>query len=135
MHDLYNLKEMLVEELSEYGKSKDLSIGTLEIIDKLAHATKNIDKVIECYEGKAYSMNGSYDGRSYDDMSNGRSMRNGYYDYDGGMSGRRGRAANGRVVSRDGSDMARQLREMANKADDEQTRSEIERLAGKLEQM
>lgn len=133
MHDLYNLKEMLVKELEDYGKSKDLSVGTLDIIDTLAHSVKNIDKIIECYEEKSYSMNG--DGRSFDGMSNRYSMRNSYYDYDDGMSTRRGRAANGRFVSRDGSDMARQLREMANKSDDEHVRNEIERLAGKIEQM
>lgn len=129
MHDLYNLKEMLCEELANYGKSGDLSISTLEIIDKLAHATKNIGKVIESYEEQAYS---GYDNRSY---NNGRSYGNSYNDYDGGMSTRRGRARNGRFVSRDGSSMARQLREMAEQAPDEKTRSEIERLAGKVESM
>ena len=118
MHELYNLKEMLVEELANYGKANDLSLSSLEVIDKLAHATKNIDKVIECYEEQSYSMDDSYMG--------GRSYR---------MSTRRGRAKNGRFVSRDGSDMARQLRDMANNAHDEQTRSEIERLASKIEQM
>lgn len=127
MHDIYNLKEMLVKELEDYGKSNDLSIGTLDIIDTLAHSVKNLDKIIDCYEQKSYSMN--------DGMNNRRSMRNSYYDYDDGMSTRRGRGANGRFVSRDGSDMARQLREMAHNSDDEHVKSEIERLAGKIEQM
>lgn len=132
MHELYNLKEMLVEELAGYGKSKDLSLSTLEIIDKLAHATKNIDKVIECYEEQSYSMDGgSYNGRSY----RGGYSRDGYYYDGGGMSGRRGRAANGRFVSRDGSHMVRQLREMAEEAQDEQTREKIERLAHEIEKM
>lgn len=125
MHDLYNLKEMLVEELSEYGKKGDVSLSSLEIIDKLAHATKNIDKVIECYEGK------SYNNRSYGDGSY-RMSRNDYYD---NYSGRRGRAMNGRFVSRDGSEMAHQLREMMNDAPDERMKSEIERLATKIETM
>lgn len=126
MHELYNLKEMLVEELARYGEQKDLSISTLEIIDKLAHATKNVEKIIECYDEQSYSN------RGYSDR---RSMRNSYNDYDDGMSHRRGRAMNGRFVSRDGSSMARQLREMANDAHDEQTRDEIERLASKIESM
>ena len=125
MHDLYNLKEMLVEELSEYGKKGDVSLSSLEIIDKLAHATKNIDKVIECYEDKSYS-NRSYGDDSY------RMSRNDYYD---NYSGRRGRARNGRFVSRDGSEMAHQLREMMNDAPDERMKSEIERLATKIESM
>ena len=127
MHDSYNLKEMLVEELAEYGKKKDVSLSDLEVLDKLAHATKNIDKVIECYQEQAYS-NRSYDGGSY------RMSRNDYNDY-GNYSGRRGRARNGRFVSRDGSEMAHQLREMMNDAPDDRMKSEIERLASKIESM
>ena len=119
MHELYNLKEMLVEELARYGEHDDLSIATLEIIDKLAHSAKNVGKVIECYEEQSYSK------RGYSD----RDMR------DGGMSHRRGRAMNGRFVSRDGSSMVRHLREMAEETSDEQIRDEIERLASKIEGM
>ena len=55
MHDLYNLKEMLVKELEEFGKSGNLSKTSLDTIDKLAHATKNVAKVIECCEEDKYS--------------------------------------------------------------------------------
>ena len=126
MHELYNLKEMLVEELARYGESQDLSLSTLEIIDKLAHAAKNVEKVIECYDEQSYSK------RGYSDRN---SMRNSYYDHEGGMSHRRGRAMNGRFVSRDSSSMVHQLRDMAENAQDERTRSEIERLAEKIESM
>lgn len=112
MHELYNLKEMLVEELARYGGSQDLSISTLEIIDKLAHAAKNVEKVIECYDSQTYSKR-DREGNSY----------------------RRGRAMNGRFVSRDSSSMVHQLREMADNAQDERTRDEIERLAEKIESM
>lgn len=135
MHDLYNLKEMLCEELANYGKTKDLSLSTLEIIDKLAHATKNVEKIIESYEEQAYSGR-SYDGFGGSERSR-RSMRGSYADsyLDGGMSGRRGRAANGRFISRDGSEMARELRELMLEAPDEHLKSEIRRLAEKIETM
>ena len=83
MHDLYKLKDNLVKELEELGK-QDLSKSTLETVDKLAHAAKNVAKVIECCEEEEYSMamgsgdsrrggysrRGSYaDGRSYMDGS------------------------------------------------------------------
>ena len=83
MHDLYKLKDNLVKELEELGK-QDLSKSTLETVDKLAHAAKNVAKVIECCEEDeysmamgggysrrgGYSMRGSYaDGRSYMDGS------------------------------------------------------------------
>ncbi len=145
MHDLYKLKETLVKELEEMGKSGDLSKSALEDIDKLAHAAKNVAKVIEACEEEEYSnamgrgrsyRGGSYrDGRSYEGMSNRQYSRDGYYYDDGGMSTRRGRAANGRFVSRDSSNMARQLREMMNEAEDDYTRSELQKLADKMEQM
>jgi len=146
MHDLYKLKETLVKELEDYGKSGDLSKSALDDIDKLAHAAKNVTKVIEACEEEEYSRAGgmsrrggySYyrDGRSYDDGGmSGRYSRDGYYYDDGGMSTRRGRAANGRFVSRDGSQMARQLREMMAQADDDYTRSELQKLADKMDQM
>lgn len=134
MHDLYNLKEMLCNELSAYGRGAELSPSSLEMVDKLAHAAKNVAKVIECCEEEQYSMdNGSYEGsnRSY----RGGYSRGGYYNDDGGMSTRRGRARNGRFVSRDGSEMARKLREMMESAPDESSKYEIQRLAERMEQM
>lgn len=86
MHNLYNLKESLIKELEDYGKEGSVSRSNIEIIDKLAHAAKNVAKVIECCEEDEYSMamsngysrrgrysrRGSYaDGSSYGDMSNG----------------------------------------------------------------
>lgn len=134
MHDLYNLKDMLCKELEQYGKSKDLTTSSLDVIDKLAHAAKNVGKVIECCEEEEYSSRGG----SYEGNSMRGSYRGGYsrdYYGDDGMSHRRGRAANGRFVSRDGSEMAHRLRDMADNADDERMKREIERLADKMESM
>lgn len=64
-----------------------------------------------------------------------RYSMDGYYYDDGGMSNRRGRAMNGRFVSRDGGEMARRLREMMDEAPDASTKNEIMRLADRLEQM
>lgn len=134
MHELYNLKEMLCEELSNYGRSKELSPSSLEMIDTLAHACKNVCKIIESKDEEMYSMDGgSYRGGSY--YGNSRYSRDGYYYDDGGMSGRRGRARNGRFVSRDASEMARKLREMVEEAPDEASKRDIQRLAEKMEQM
>lgn len=73
MHKLYELKDMLCKELEEYG-SKELNVGDLDVIDKLSHAIKNIDKIIEAYDE---------DGMSYDGGS-----------YEGGVSYRRGGRSN-----------------------------------------
>ena len=55
MKDLYKLKESLISELADYGKSGGLTSSSLDTIDKLAHATKNVAKVIECCEDEEYS--------------------------------------------------------------------------------
>lgn len=51
MHKLYELKETLCDELEKYGDRKELSAGTLDVVDKLAHTIKNLDKIIDKYEG------------------------------------------------------------------------------------
>ena len=128
MHDLYNLKEMLIKELSDYGKDGGVSMTSLGTIDTLAHACKNVCKIIECEDGGGYSKG---------DHSYRGGYSNGYYDYgdEMGRSYRRGRGADGRFVSRDATEMSRKLREMADKATDEATRREIERIAEKVEYM
>ena len=143
MHELYELKEKLCRELEEYGK-KDLSAGGLEVVDKLAHTVKNLDKIIENYEESEYSGNMGNMGGSY--ASGGRDYRGGSYRYDGGMSYARGRGRNARRdsmgryssergYSRDAQDMADQLRDLMEDAPDETVRRDIERLLRKIEQM
>ena len=129
MHKLYDLKEMLCEELEQFGSRDRLSSGSLDTVDKLAHAAKNVSKLIEMCEEPEYSR----DNGMHDRMSR-RYSNDGYY-YGDGNSYRRGRAANGRFVSRDGSEMARRLREMMNEAPDDSTRQEIQRLAERVENM
>lgn len=74
MHELYKLKDDLVKELETLGK-QGISKSNIEMVDKLAHAAKNVGKVIECCEDEKYSNRGysrrmSYaDGRSYADGS------------------------------------------------------------------
>ena len=68
MHEIYEIKEKLMQELADYG-SKELSAGMLPTIDLLAHAIKNLCKIIEAAEEEGeYSMTGgSYErgGNSY----------------------------------------------------------------------
>ena len=149
MKDLYELKKMLVDMLNEYSKKRDLSSSALQMVDTLAHACKNVCKIIEfCEQEEMGGMSNSRDRSFYGGGSNrsyyGGSYDGGSYDGDGsygygsyydGMSNRRGRAANGRFVSRDGGEMARQLREMMNQAPDEQTRRELQKVVEKMENM
>ena len=123
MHKLYELKEMLCDELKEYGDKDKLDVSSLEIVDTLAHAIKNIDKIIEAGE-EDYSMRGSY----YDDGSymRGRS----YAKRD--SRGRYSRMRND--YSRD-NDMVMELRDLMNDASDEHTRRELQKMISKMENM
>ena len=73
MDKLYELKEMLCRELEKYA-GKEISASTLEYVDKLAHAIKNLDKIIEAKEENSYAM-----GRSY---RRGMSNRGSYGNYE-----------------------------------------------------
>ena len=135
MHAVYDLKEMLCKELEEYGKKGELSAGTLDIVDKLAHTVKNLDKIIETYEEDEYSnYGGSYDNGG--SMYNRGSYRDGSYARGRGRNARRdsmGRySSNG--YSRTG-DMVEQLRNLMNDAPDDRTRQEIQNLVSRMEMM
>lgn len=134
MHKLEELKDMLCDELEKYGSEKELTAGSLEVVDKLAHAIKNIDKILEEYDGGEYS--GAY-GRSYARGGNrggGRSNRD-------GRSYAQRRDARGRYSSETmggysmAGDMAEELRDLMQDAPDQQTRQDIQRIVSRLEQM
>lgn len=123
MHKLEDLKEMLCEELEKYGEKKELTAGSLDVVDKLAHAMKNIDKIIEGYDG-------GYSGRSYARDRDGRDGRS----YRGSYAQRRD--AMGRYSREDYSmAMAEDLRDLMKDAPDQQTRQDIQRIVSRLEQM
>ena len=134
MQAIYDLKETLCKELEEYGEKGKLDLGGLDIVDKLAHTIKNLDRIIMTYEEEGeYSSRGS----SYNDGMGGSyrgSSRNGG-SYARGRSGRRdsmGRFNNG-YSSRE--DIADRIRNMMEDAPDERTRQEMQRLASRMEQM
>lgn len=113
MKELYELKEKLCDELKGYGK-KDLSAGSLDVVDKLSHAIKNLDKIIDVYEG-GYS--GAYNrGQSYAQRRDSRGRySNGNYSYHG--------------------DMVEEVRHLMEEAPDERTKQEFKRFISRLESM
>jgi len=148
MHELYELKEKLVKELEDYSR-QEMTAGSLEVIDRLAHAVKNICKIIESYEMEGdYSQRGGGQGGrySYDNGNQGgRYSRNGgYYSRDGGGAGSyaRGRGQGARRDSMgrysrggDPEEMANQLDDMMQDAPNDQIRQQIQQLANQIRQM
>lgn len=104
MHELYNLKEDLVKELENLGK-QGVSKSNIEMIDKLAHAAKNVSKVIECCEEEKYSNRGYSRRMSYADGNSYAYPEENYVRPDGSYS-RRGRSRDsmGRYSSEGGVD-------------------------------
>lgn len=133
MKKLYTLKEKLCDQLIDY-EDKELTSATLEVVDKLAHAIKNIDKIIDKYEETEYSnayrmpYTGSYEwkGAGNGSYARGRNARRdsmGRYSgdyYDG--------------YSRHG-DMIMELNELMADAPDERTRMEFQKFIQKMQMM
>ncbi len=154
MHELYELKEKLMEELEKYGQ-EELTAGSLEVVDKLSHAIKNLHKIIEKCEEEDYSMDdgmtsyarGNYTRRgssyAYEGQGNGQTSyaRNSYR----GQSYARGRGRNakrdsrGRYASEGGysgsEEMIEELYGLMEDAPDDKTRKEFEKFIKKVEMM
>lgn len=127
MRELYDIKDNLLKEMKAYAK-KDVTASSLTMIDTLAHAIKNIDKVIEkCEEeeGGEYSNGGSMRG-SYDDGYSRRYSREGSY---------RRRDSMGRY-SRDGysghDDITMELQEIMRSAPDDRMRQKIQSVLDRM---
>lgn len=127
---MHKLLDYVCEELEELEHKVDkegkLSATEMQYMDMLAHTKKNLLKSEEMYEDSEYSSAM----RPY--MRDGRS-----YARDGRSYARR-RDSMGRY-SREGysmnDDMVERLRDLMRDAPDERTRSEIQRLVTKMEQM
>ena len=146
MDAIYELKDRLCEELEEYGKKDKLDVGGLEIVDKLAHTIKNLDKIIENYEDEGYSeayYDGSYEGTGNmggDNMGGSYARRYSRERGRGSYAMARGRGRNARRdsmgrYSRDGKMMAQELRDLMDDAPNDSIKMEIQRLVQKVENM
>ncbi len=141
MHKMIELRDMLMAELEKCSSKGELSAGSLEVIDKLAHAIKSIDTIMAMEEagysnedgysmargrgryakrdsmGRYSSRGGSYDDMSYDNMSYGRSGR-----YDRGYS---------RDAAKE--HLAKELRELAMETTDEGSKQMIHKWLKQVE--
>lgn len=131
---LYDICEMLEDEMKEIVKKGDISPTELERVYRAVDIIKDI-KTIEAMEGGEYSNDGGNSNR-------GGSYRGSYNSYDGSYEGggsnarggyseegsyRRGRNAMGRYTSRDSG--------YSREEDKEQMLKHIEQMKKQLEQM
>lgn len=132
MHKLYELKDKLMQELEDYADNGKFSKDDVEAIKYTASAIDHICNIVEGEEEYSEAGNYPYGGRMMTGGSYARGGRMG-----GSYAGRRrdsmGRYSRG--YSRAGEDIADQLRSIMADAHDERIKSEIERVANKVESM
>lgn len=137
MDKLYELKEMLCKELEKYGKEDKLTAGSLDVVDKLSHSIKNLDKIIENYEDEGYSnRGGSYRDGNYEGNMGGGSYRGGSYARGRGSNARRD--SMGRYSS-EGYSRADNLMDslygLMDDAPNDRVRQEMKKFVAKIEEM
>ena len=129
---MHKLIDFICDEMDELERKADkegkLSMAEVQYLDTLAHTKKNLLKSEEMM-GDGYSMRGGVYEGTYEGSYGGRS-RDRYGRYTSRADGHDGHMMYSRA-----DDMVGELHRLMDKAPNEQTRKEIERLANKLEQM
>lgn len=125
---LYDLREMLCDELEAIAKKPEMSAGDLETVHKLTDTVKNIDKISLLEEDGGYSQAGDWEmegrgtyGRGNSYANRGKHYVRGHYSRDDGrMDGYKNRIAD-------------QMRSMMDNAGSEREREAIRRCISQLE--
>ena len=149
MHEFYELKEMLMEEVKKIAKKGELTAGSLETIDKLLNSIKNVCKIIMYDEysdegeysqdgGMSYRSGNSYArgrGRNAKRDSMGRYSRESGYSNEGGYSNARGGYPRRGYSYADGDQEEKiaMLREMMNEVSSEEERRAINSIIRRME--
>lgn len=151
MHKLIEYACDKLDELEKKAEKGNLSMAETEYAEVLSSLKKNLLKGDILYD-EVMEMDGEYSGAMRPMSNMGGTYRGGSYNRnrDGGMSYARGdgrgrgrnakrdsmgRYSSERGYSRDGQEMADQLRDLMEDAPDESVRRDIERLLRKVEQM
>lgn len=139
MHAMYELKDMLCKELDEYGEKGELTAGSLEIVDKLAHTIKNLETIIAMEEGSSgrYDETGRYDEsgrRSSYARGRGRYARRDSMGRYASRGSYNNGSYNGSYNSYDDG-MIDDLRELMDGVTDDRKRQEFQKFINKVEQM
>ena len=127
MHKMYELRDMLMDELEKCTNKGELSAGSLDVVDKLTHSIKSIDTILAMEEA-GYSNDGYSGARGRGRYARRDSM--GRYSRDYGYGGRYSQ----RGYSRDKDELMEQLRDLEMSTQDETTKQMIRKFIMQAEE-
>lgn len=137
--ELYDLKDKLIKELTEYSQNGKYSKEDVETIKYMASAVDHICNICERMEDEeGYSMRG---GNPYDNMNGGMGGGTSYrYSRNGSYARGRGSYARRDSMGRysragDSMEMVDQLEDLMQDAPNDQIRSKMQELVRQLKQM
>lgn len=130
---LYELRDMLMDELKSLTSKGELTAGSLDTVDKLTHSIKSIDTICAMEEAGEYS----HDGMSYARGRNANRDSRGRYSSEGDTSYRQG-GYSPRRYSRgysgdDKQELIEELRELMKEASDSKSRMAIQQAIHDME--
>ena len=131
---MYELRNMLCDELDELARKGDLGAGDLEIAHKLTATIKNIDK-IEMMEDDGYSRDGYYsrDG-DYSRGSDWQADMHGTYGRGSSYARRGTHYVRGHYSRADSMENLReQINDMMRETDDDRVKEALRRAASLME--
>lgn len=132
---MYELRNMLCDELDELARKGDLGAGDLEIAHKLTATIKNIDK-IEMMEDDGYSRDGDYlrDG-DYSRGGDWRADMRGTYGRGSSYARRGTHYVRGHYSRADSMEHLReQINDMMRETDDDRVKEALRRAASLMEE-
>ncbi len=132
---MYELRNMLCDELDELARKGDLGAGDLEIAHKLTDTIKNIDK-IEMMEDDGYSRDGDYlrDG-DYSRGGDWRADMRGTYGRGSSYARRGTHYVRGHYSRADSMEHLReQINDMMRETDDDRVKEALRRAASLMEE-
>lgn len=139
MHELYEMKEMLMDEVKKIAQKGELTAGSLETIDKLLNSIKNACKIImyDEYEKDGYSQADADMNMSSYAYARGRGRNAsrdsmGRYSSEGGYSNRMYSRRGGYSYA-DKNEKVEMLREMMQEVGTDEERRALQKIIRKME--
>ena len=139
MHEFYELKEMLMDEVKKITQKGELTAGSLETVDKLLNSIKNACKIImyDEYEKDGYSQADADMNMSSYAYARGRGRNAsrdsmGRYSSEGGYSNRMYSRRGGYSYA-DKDEKVEMLREMMQEVGTDEERRTLQKIIRKME--